>query len=97
MEVKELSFQEISNCILKKRIKANYGFDPRLGKYHKTACTKCYKVFEVEEALSRKMKCPCGGIIKKGVDYRIYELSTWNKSAARCFSNASAIWLRAEL
>jgi len=80
MEVKELSFQEISKCILKKRIKANYGFDPRLGKYHKTACIKCYKVFEIEEALSRRMKCPCGGTIKKGVDYRIYELSTWNKS-----------------
>lgn len=79
MEVKELSFHEISKCILKKRIKANYGFDPRLGKYHKTACTKCYKVFEVEEALNRRMKCPCGGIIKKGVDYRIYELSTWNE------------------
>jgi len=24
------------------------------------------------------MRCPCGGVIKKGVDYRIYELSTWS-------------------
>ena len=26
-----------------------------------------------------KMKCPCGGTIKKGVDYRIEELATWNE------------------
>ena len=25
------------------------------------------------------MRCPCGGRIKKGVDYRIYELSKWEK------------------
>jgi Uncharacterized conserved protein len=25
------------------------------------------------------MRCPCGGRIKKGVDYRIYELSKWEE------------------
>ncbi|MBM4240744.1 MAG: TIGR00375 family protein [Euryarchaeota archaeon] len=79
IEVKNLNFRAIKDAISKKRIKANYGFDPRLGKYHKTACTRCYKVFDIEDALGMKMKCPCGGTIKKGVDYRIYELSTWNK------------------
>lgn len=79
MEVKELTFKEVTDSILKKKIKANYGFDPRLGKYHKTACIKCYKIFDVQDALDRKMKCPCGGVIKKGVDYRIYELSTWDE------------------
>lgn len=78
-ELKELSFQGLKDAILKNQIIANYGFDPRLGKYHKTACTKCYQVFEIERALRHKMKCPCGGTIKKGVDYRIYELSTWKK------------------
>lgn len=78
MNIKELSFKGVKDGILNGRIKANYGFDPRLGKYHKTACIKCYKIFEIEEALRRKMKCPCGGTIKKGVDYRIYELSTWD-------------------
>lgn len=77
--IKELTFKEVAESIIKNRIQANYGFDPRLGKYHKTACIKCYKVFGIEEALKNKMKCPCSGIIKKGVDYRIYELSTWNK------------------
>jgi uncharacterized protein (TIGR00375 family) len=79
IEVKELAFKDVTESILKKNIKANYGFNPRLGKYHKTGCARCYKVFDIEEALALKMKCPCGGIIKKGVDYRIHELSTWNE------------------
>lgn len=79
IEVKESTFKDITESILKNKIKANYGFDPRLGKYHKTGCARCYKVFDIEEALTLKMKCPCGGIIKKGVDYRIHELSTWKE------------------
>lgn len=79
IDVKDFTFNNVTNSILKKKILANYGFDPRLGKYHRTACTKCYRIFNVEEAFELRMKCPCGGIIKKGVDYRIYELSNWNK------------------
>ncbi len=78
IEVEELTFEGVKKSILDKKIKANYGFDPRLGKYHKTACTKCYRVYDIEMALHLKMRCPCGGVIKKGVDYRIYELSTWS-------------------
>jgi len=78
IEVEELTFEGVKKSILDKKIKANYGFDPRLGKYHKTACTRCYRVYTIEEALHLKMRCPCGGVIKKGVDYRIYELSTWS-------------------
>lgn len=79
IEVDDLTFEGVSQAILDKKIKANYGFDPRLGKYHKTACTKCYRVYDIEDALKLKMRCPCGGVIKKGVDYRIYELSTWSE------------------
>lgn len=79
IEVDDLSFKDVANSILDKKIKANYGFDPRMGKYHKTACTKCYRIFDIEDALQNKMRCQCGGTIKKGVDYRIYELSTWNE------------------
>lgn len=80
IEVDDLTFKDVTKSILDKKIKANYGFDPRLGKYHKTACIKCYRIFKVKEALDLKMKCPCGGVIKKGVDYRIYELSDWTES-----------------
>lgn len=79
IEVDDLSFKDVANSILDKKIKANYGFDPRMGKYHKTACIKCYRIFDIEDALRNKMRCQCGGTIKKGVDYRIYELSTWNE------------------
>lgn len=80
IEVYDLTFKGVTQSILNKKIKANYGFDPRLGKYHKTGCIKCYRIFDVEDALKLKMKCPCGGVIKKGVDYRIYELSDWKES-----------------
>ena len=44
-----------------------------------TACTKCYKLVDPIAAKENKMKCSCGGRIKKGVDYRIYEISDYSK------------------
>jgi uncharacterized protein (TIGR00375 family) len=79
LEIKNLSFNGVKEAILNKKIKANYGFDPRLGKYHQTACSKCYTQYSIEDAIKMKMRCPCGGKIKKGVDYRIYELAKWKK------------------
>lgn len=79
LEIRKLTFEGVKDSILNKKIKANYGFDPRLGKYHKTACSKCYTQYSIEDAIKIKMRCPCGGRIKKGVDYRIYELSKWEK------------------
>jgi uncharacterized protein (TIGR00375 family) len=79
LEVKELSFPSLKETILNRRITANYGFDPRLGKYHHTACTRCYQQFPPEKAIEMNMKCLCGGTIKKGVDYRVEELATWKK------------------
>lgn len=79
INVKNLSFPALVSAIADKKITANYGFDPRLGKYHHTACTKCYQQFHPEEAIRMNMKCPCGGTIKKGVDYRVEELATWDE------------------
>jgi len=79
LEIGKLTFDGVRDAILNKKIKANYGFDPRLGKYHKTACSKCYTQYSIEDAIKLKMRCPCGGRIKKGVDYRIYELSKWEE------------------
>lgn len=79
IEAEKLSFDGIRDSILNKKITANYGFDPRLGKYHVTACSKCHTKYSVEDAIKMKMKCPCGSRIKKGVDYRIHELSNWEK------------------
>jgi len=79
IDVKDISFPALARAINDKKITANYGFDPRLGKYHHTACTKCYQQFHPEEAIRMNMKCPCGGTIKKGVDYRVEELATWDE------------------
>lgn len=79
IDVKNISFSALARAINDKKLTANYGFDPRLGKYHHTACTKCYQQFHPDEAIKMNMKCPCGGTIKKGVDYRVEELSTWNE------------------
>ncbi|MBI5459386.1 TIGR00375 family protein [Methanobacterium sp.] len=79
INVKDISFPALASAIGDKKITANYGFDPRLGKYHHTACTKCYQQFHPDEAIKMNMKCPCGGTIKKGVDYRVEELATWDE------------------
>lgn len=55
-----------------RQVKANYGLDPRLGKYHRTLCTTCETVFTQYYAL-----CPHCGSSKliKGVWERIQEIS----------------------
>jgi uncharacterized protein (TIGR00375 family) len=79
IELQDISFSSLKSSIKNKKIKANYGLVPNLGKYHMTACTKCYKLIDPELAIENKMKCPCGGTIKKGVDFRISQIATWNK------------------
>ena len=78
-EVKDATFEEIREAILKRggrRIVLNAGLDPRLGKYHLTACSRCYTKYSPEEARAFRWKCPrCGGRIKKGVRDRILELA----------------------
>lgn len=80
MELKDISFSSIKDAIKHSNIKANYGLVPNLGKYHMTACTKCFKLVSLEIARENKMKCECGGRIKKGVDYRISEISDFNEA-----------------
>ncbi|WP_457612402.1 TIGR00375 family protein, partial [Methanocaldococcus sp.] len=71
----EENFEEIKEAIKKHKIKANVGIFPELGKYHLTACSKCYVKFKKEDAIKFKWRCPeCGGLIKKGVLSRVEEL-----------------------
>ncbi|MEE1129981.1 MAG: TIGR00375 family protein [Methanobrevibacter sp.] len=79
LELEDISYSSIKNSIKNKKIKANYGLVPNLGKYHMTACTKCYKIINPEIARENKMKCECGGRIKKGVDFRISEIADYDK------------------
>ena len=79
IELEDISYSSIKNAIKHKDIKANYGLVPNLGKYHMTACTKCYKIVDPLIAKENKMKCGCGGRIKKGVDFRISEIADYEE------------------
>ncbi len=79
LELEDISFSSIKHAIKHKDIKANYGLIPNLGKYHMTACTKCHKLADPMIAKENKMKCSCGGTIKKGVDFRISEIADYEE------------------
>ncbi len=61
MQVEDISFKEIVKALKGedgRKIIANYGLDPKLGKYHRTFCDSCNQTIETKEPVS---KCPyCG-------------------------------------
>ncbi len=74
--MKEPSFVELKkalNCQEDRRIVANYGLDPLLGKYHQTVCATCQNPYSPEES-----QCPYCQDTKtvKGVADRILELKS---------------------
>ncbi|WP_048203473.1 TIGR00375 family protein [Methanocaldococcus infernus] len=72
----EENFEELRKAIKHNKIYANIGVFPELGKYHLTACSKCYTKFKKEDAERFNWRCPeCKGLIKKGVLDRVKELS----------------------
>ena len=83
IRVKRLSFPEISKAFGHRGGRGfvlNAGLNPLEGKYHLTACSRCFLKFKLGDALGLRFKCPeCGGRIKKGVLDRVAELSSWDK------------------
>ena len=75
IELHDISYSSIKKAFKQKDVKANYGLVPNLGKYHMTACIKCHKLTDPVIARENKMKCSCGGTVKKGVDFRISEIA----------------------
>ncbi|MDY1591680.1 MAG: TIGR00375 family protein [Methanofastidiosum sp.] len=77
LKVKENNYDEIVKAIKRRggnEFVLNVGIDPDLGKYHMTACTRCYKKYTIEKTIEIRNRCTCGGLIKKGVADRIKEL-----------------------
>jgi uncharacterized protein (TIGR00375 family) len=67
--------KDVLESITKGAIEMNAGFFPEEGKYNRTACTRCYTQYTLEEAIRHAWRCPAdGGIIKKGVSDRVKEL-----------------------
>lgn len=82
IQMKEPSFAELRKALQgegERKIIANYGMDPRLGKYHQTVCAKCFSSADLES--KRCKHCGHSRIIK-GVSDRIHELKTANKGPA---------------
>ena len=71
MQVKDISFKEIVKAMKNedgRKILANYGLDPKLGKYHRTYCDDCNKSIETKEPVEN---CPyCGG---KNVTFGVFD------------------------
>lgn len=71
MLVEDISFKEIVKALKNedgRKILANYGLDPKLGKYHRTYCDDCEKSIETKEPVE---KCPmCGG---KNVTFGVFD------------------------
>ncbi|HVP25426.1 MAG TPA: endonuclease Q family protein [Methanomicrobiales archaeon] len=76
IEAPALSAGAVLGAIRKGGIVLNAGFFPEEGKYNRTACTRCYRQFTLEEAVGLSWRCPDdGGLLKKGVSDRARELS----------------------
>ena len=71
MQVEDISFKEIVKALKNedgRKIIANYGLDPKLGKYHRTFCDDCNKVIETKEPVET---CPhCGS---KKVTFGVFD------------------------
>jgi len=77
--LEEPSFQDVVMALRReqgRKVIANYGLDPRLGKYHRTFCPKCEQVAHTPPPA---LTCPlCGGTdIVKGVLDRIAEIADY--------------------
>ncbi len=84
--MKKGNFEELKNAILgrkERKLVFNAGLNPKEGKYHCTACNKCYKKYSLKEAIASGWKCSCGGVIKRGVRDRILMLKDCEVNSKR--------------
>lgn len=77
LEIAAPTVKAVLDSVRQGRIVMNAGFFPEEGKYNRTACSRCYAQYSLEESARYRNKCPKdGGRIKKGVADRARELST---------------------
>ena len=60
MQVEDISFKEIVKALKNedgRKVLANYGLDPKLGKYHRTYCDDCEESIETKEPVEFCPKC----------------------------------------
>lgn len=60
LKVEDISFKEVVKALKKedgREVIANYGLDPKLGKYHRTYCDNCESTIETKEPVSICPQC----------------------------------------
>lgn len=71
MLVEDISFKEIVKALKNedgRKVVANYGLDPKLGKYHRSFCEDCNDSIEIDQAATI---CPiCGG---KNITFGVFD------------------------
>jgi uncharacterized protein (TIGR00375 family) len=81
IEIEDLSFQELKKAIYRnegRRTILNVGFFPEEGKYNRTACSRCYRHYTVNQMNEFLGRCPsCNGLIKLGVRDRVDKLADY--------------------
>jgi uncharacterized protein (TIGR00375 family) len=77
IEARDMTYEEVLMALERRKdrkIVLNVGLPPEEGKYNRTACTRCYKQYELNQVLAMRWRCICHGTIKKGVRDRAFEL-----------------------
>ena len=77
-QIEDMSFEDLKAAIERRRGRKpvlNVGLPPKEGKYNESACIRCYKHYSLRDAIIRKWRCECKGMIKKGVRDRVNELA----------------------
>ena len=60
LQVEDISYKEVVKALKGedgRRVVANYGLDPKLGKYHRTYCDNCNQALETKEPVEVCPKC----------------------------------------
>jgi uncharacterized protein (TIGR00375 family) len=84
MEIKTPTPKAVLAAISAGTIAMNVGFFPEMGKYNRTACTRCYEQFSLAEAERLRWECPHDkGKIKLGVRERAEKFSTLSEQTSR--------------
>lgn len=77
IDLPSLDFAGFKQALSEGSIIANYGLDPRLGKYYETACINCGALFTGNE------RCECGGYFVNGVRPRCEKLGGFQPAKSR--------------
>jgi len=84
LRIRSPTAKDVLEAIRTGAVEMNAGFFPEEGKYNRTACTRCYTQYPLDDAIRHQWRCPAdGGLIKKGVSDRVLELSHGSEARPR--------------